>query len=1236
MRMKVAKGRMNSTRTCWPSWVVAFVVVIFLAKVDHPAFVLRAAAETGTIELPIGVILPFSTAVSEGKDIRVAIRIAAKHIVSKKILPDNVKLITTPETDLLLDDESRPLIGLRHATNLILQKDVCFLLGAWNSAVSIQIATYAASVGIIQISGGSTSRTLSLKKSYPSFVRSTSPSTMLISYLLKLCQVYKWDEIAIISTDDVFGLDAVSEIREFGPTFGLRVAIQEKVPFNIALLDAYNEVRAALTRIKNSGFKVILLPAVIHDAIEIMKIANEIGLLSGEFQWIQRGWTAVDLGEKVDFEEKLYGLIGAAPYYQNTEEYREYVRDYQDEFPKEYSAVKEAPEFFTLEYYDGLIMFARALNATSRRLATLSISSSCLQVKNAALSECKLPSSEREAIYQSAVQNNYQGVLEYMTLLPTSEATPDGKLYGIHSSFPQAMILFELYKLSYRGASGFITLTSVGDVPSAVGIINYQPASSKDRATAGHWTRIGVGLSVNGSLQIDFEDSESTLMLAGSTRQNIITDPSVFTFQEAPDQCDLANENQFSLFENASYAMDNFSSGVALITVFSILITVSSLLALVYSIIILRTKEQAQKLSIQKDFRESEPGLKKSTSSIKAQKSTFMSNTEIYDTVISNNANNSIVTVLLFEYIFFVFISLQANMEWLNNQGSDSVIKDVANLSLGGILFFFNYVWVIVLLLWCIYCLIYILRLSPQMKTSYVGVMFLHPSIFYLRVIGTVGVLPIVSSLLKLFNCSYIEPLGKAVLVGSYCEHDCFTNEHKGLLVIGGTLLAVFLSLNIITAHIWQELTLINAKFEERELKFKAQQLHLPFTDTKEKGALCITIRREFILTSHIMMYLLVANIAFLRLYPIYLLSVNIALLMARELFLVLHLPNSSATNVKWVNSIFHAQAIGGIGTSVVALVAEVAGVEEIWPIGLVMAWAIIVFSATLYLVRRQYRLSNKCFYCDSTAKEIEKSRKYSRRRDSTQLTRLVDELTKGTKVPSDNDSVASDLTEVTTVDGASGLNRALQDQLVNAKYSFRSYCQAIQAYPDDAEFLFHIFSAALDFSKGLISVAEENMKLVEEEEQEGKSENRKAKVSALREQNAEKSYKFMNSVSAFIGRKGVRLRTPFLVNTPSTELIAEGTGQSLRQAFKRGNMGRESSKDSLASKCSQGSQKEWGTGSRFSMGALRISRKISNAIEERVLDQYSDTQVLPSSNTDEAVEGEAPVEILSLDEENL
>ena len=108
----------------------------------------------------------------------------------------------SPDEEYILDDQSRGLVGLRHATTLVIRRDVAVLMGAWNSAVSSQIATYASSAGIVQISGGSASPVLSEKKNFPSFIRTTVTSDARMKFQLKLCKMYKWTEVAVISTND--------------------------------------------------------------------------------------------------------------------------------------------------------------------------------------------------------------------------------------------------------------------------------------------------------------------------------------------------------------------------------------------------------------------------------------------------------------------------------------------------------------------------------------------------------------------------------------------------------------------------------------------------------------------------------------------------------------------------------------------------------------------------------------------------------------------------------------------------------------------------------------------------------------------------------------------------------------------------------------------------------------------------------------------------------------------------
>eukprot|EP01135_Chromosphaera_perkinsii_P000609 Nk52_evm12s136 gene=Nk52_evmTU12s136 len=1110
----------------------------YINETVEPMYTRGKRSTSSAIQLPIGFILPLSTEVTVGEDIIVALEIA-KHDITNSILdPARSQLVFSPRDQYVRDDESRALVGLRHATDLMHIRDVFALIGAWNSAVSAQVATYAASVGIVQISGASVASSLSQKKNYPSFVRTVPISELTMLFQLKLCQILKWTRVSVLTTDDLFGFSAAKTFQDNALTYGVTVTTFDSVPFNIKFLEAQNLVRGSLAKIKASGTRVIFFSGIPNDAFEVLTEARSMGMIGSNYQWLGGDGWVFDLLGQLEFAEELIGLIGCSFYTNTTTSvYQSYITRFQSTYRDMYNATKTEPELYTIGFYDAMLLLAKGLNRTIARLDSLSISIDCLQFSKRLSKACALPNTERDAIYQDAIQNKYMGVVELQQLLPTpgsklTTVAGASVLYGAYASSTQVMLLQEIYNTSFQGAGGLMELTEVGDIDSEFAIMNYQAVDqSNGKSLSG--VRVGRGgvtlktvvtgigrvRSSSKEADIDFNVFNNTLMFSGSTPNVPVTDPSIFSAPIVIDNCDFADEKKYSLFENTSYAMDKYQSEVILIVLFALLIIVSSVCGIVFSILRIRSSRKVSDVPLPPDT-----SVDNGSCESLDKAHTTIGRTVFY-AVVSNHSNNAVIVLIAVEYIFILFVSLQPDLSWLDSSGSEAILKNMVNFSVGSFLYYLNYVWIAVLFLWCIYCLIYILRLSHHVSEYYLGEMFLYPSIFYLRVVGTVGLLPIVTSLLRLFNCKYIDVLDVAVLARPYCQQECFTSTHKSLLILSGVLLVIFTPLNLMTAHIWQELANIKVKEDEAALKFRKRIL--PGNSTRrDDTSLCLSFAREHILLNQIVFLLLVSSIAFLKLYPYYFLGVTIFLLTTRAIFHLFAWQDGQAANVLWVNYLIHAQAIAGIGSAVICLASHAADVSGIWPFFLVAGWGIFVIVATILLAKKKYKKHGVQFYEESMEKKL--ANKNSR--DKHQLSQLVFEITGGAGsndnvVNAKDDAYAEDSTSLENVD-LNSFQEWHAKQLALATDCVSDYCSAIDAHSKDIQFLQEILAAGVKFSNTLMKTNEKAFEAhIDSEENE-------AVRKKFNEDTVAAAYQFLSTVAAETSRQGLRFRTTFLRKT--------------------------------------------------------------------------------------------------------
>ena len=393
-----------------------------------------------------------------------------------KYLAGDAILLTSPNTTYINDDESNPFQGLAHVTKLILNHGVAGIIGAWNSAVTAQIATYTAINGIVQLGGASSAAPLSEKKNYPTYVRVISADNISYRVQADVAHSFGWKHVAIIHTDDVFGTDGANVFRTRCEELEIDIVAQEIVPFGIARLEKQAVVKEKLSKIKDTGVNVILLNAVLADIREIIIQAEKLEMigLKNYVYLAGKGWNtdAIATGWS-GHENSLVGIQGIEFRYRTeSAEWRQYLEDFRDigntegfSLTADYMPSSKSPL-----YYDAIHLWAVGFNATVPKLQSLGLPVSCLRGDMSLTSSCQLSTTERDKLFIRATNNDYQGVLQMMQFLK-SKSSP---LYGALARSPQTLLLESIYEADFNGATVRVKLNRTGDTLNQYQINNYQ------------------------------------------------------------------------------------------------------------------------------------------------------------------------------------------------------------------------------------------------------------------------------------------------------------------------------------------------------------------------------------------------------------------------------------------------------------------------------------------------------------------------------------------------------------------------------------------------------------------------------------------------------------------------------------------------------------------------------------------------------------------------------------------
>eukprot|EP01135_Chromosphaera_perkinsii_P002054 Nk52_evm15s216 gene=Nk52_evmTU15s216 len=420
-----------------------------------------------------------------------------------KYLEDGVTLTYKPWANYHFDDKSVPLLGLRYADQTITSLGCAGIIGAWNSAVSKQVGVMCSAYGLPQISGASTSPSLSEKKNYPSFVRMVSNDNVALSLQADVVKHYGWKKVAIITTDDAFAYDGAQVFRTRALELDIAVSNFEVVPFGLRRLQKEADVRLALDAILSTDARIIVMTAVPNDAHVVLEEAYKKDMLGGEegkYMWLgANGWAYNVLKTgwaNAPPDQDLVGIQGLGLKF-NTEdpEYQAMITGYQQSAQTIHSKTVTTPDLWAPMYWDSVHLMIHSLNETIKRMKALNIDRNCLKSSvfpdNTA---CQIPDSERDTIYNNAVSNKYNGVKEYMLLLKK-----DADTYGPLSKQPQVMLIEEFYKTDLPGITARIKLDENGDAFSIFEIVNYQVTGARSNANNGKnskatyaWNAIGT------------------------------------------------------------------------------------------------------------------------------------------------------------------------------------------------------------------------------------------------------------------------------------------------------------------------------------------------------------------------------------------------------------------------------------------------------------------------------------------------------------------------------------------------------------------------------------------------------------------------------------------------------------------------------------------------------------------------------------------------------------------------
>lgn len=222
----------------------------------------------------------------EGVVLAEAMIYAVEFVNENKMLPHEItfgydirdtcnSVITALETSLDFVSERNIKNGRRSSNfssplrrSSVSTKNPVAVIGAGKSVISSAVNNILSIFGVPQIGYASTSRILSNKNRYPTFVRTVPPDSHQGRAIAKIVSHFRWNYVALLASDDIYGRPLAETFKIEAKKFGICLALDIRIPYNPTVSTLRKTVGKLRTDDKN--IEVILLFTSEKDAFAIL------------------------------------------------------------------------------------------------------------------------------------------------------------------------------------------------------------------------------------------------------------------------------------------------------------------------------------------------------------------------------------------------------------------------------------------------------------------------------------------------------------------------------------------------------------------------------------------------------------------------------------------------------------------------------------------------------------------------------------------------------------------------------------------------------------------------------------------------------------------------------------------------------------------------------------------------------------------------------------------------------
>ncbi|MHA2251444.1 MAG: ABC transporter substrate-binding protein [Candidatus Kariarchaeaceae archaeon] len=399
-------------------------------------------------EIKLGGLFPLTGTLSGGG----VEREAAFRMAIEEINEDTTLLPDSELTYLVKDTNTDPATGVSVAGELI-SWGADGLVGAASSSVSMAVASGPAKTSKVpQISYSSTNALLSDKATYPYFLRVAPPDSIQGVALANIVDEMGWKHVSTLATSDDYGQGGIEVFEDAATALGITIEESQK------FAREETDVKSQLQVIKDGDAKVIVLNVIVGDAKTVFAQAADIGLTAEEgYIWVGTdGPTQSQVFEgDAALEAAMQGMIGTRPNTGFGTVYDDFVTMWSDckgSDSTEYEGCgpDDLPNTYATFAYDAVYAFAHAFEA----------------------------------------------------MIADDAAYP----------FDGDLLLAELYKTDFTGATGPVSFNVDGDREGVYDIVNLQDDVFK---VVGSWDKVAK-MTLTDTIYWDGDSSNGGLLVVGT------------------------------------------------------------------------------------------------------------------------------------------------------------------------------------------------------------------------------------------------------------------------------------------------------------------------------------------------------------------------------------------------------------------------------------------------------------------------------------------------------------------------------------------------------------------------------------------------------------------------------------------------------------------------------------------------------------------------------------------------